>query len=243
MVQQKSGVLNTNADGLSRNPSTAPDYGPPLPDWDKGDYNVTPATALMYMARDISVELDNTFIQDIWNDAHAVLFLKTHKKPDNVTSTEKDRVYRRAKQFRWLAHNLYRLQKNGLKMQLVPKPHDRIPLITKIHREMGHYGVQRVLDRMQKKYWWRDMGGTIVQVVRACLPCARTKAGFREVGKELQPLALQGLVFRWGIDFAGPLPTTDRGNKYVLVCIEHCTKWVELVALPDKTSGTVARTF
>ena len=82
-----------------------------------------------------------------------------------------------------------------------------------------------------------------VQVVQACLPCARTKAGFREVGKELQPLALQGLMFRWGIDFAGPLPTTDRGNKYVLVCREHCTKWVELVALPDKTSGAVARTF
>ena len=87
------------------------------------------------------------------------------------------------------------------------------------------------------------MGGTIVQVVRACLPCARTKAGFREVGKELQPSALQGLMFRWGIDFAGPLPTTDRGNKCVLVCIKHCTKWVELVALPHKTSSTVARTF
>lgn len=59
------------------------------------------------------------------------------------------------------------------------------------------------------------MGQTIVQVVRAWMPCARTKAGFREVGKELQPLALQGLMFRWGIDFAGPLNTTKKGNKYV----------------------------
>ena len=61
--------------------------------------------------------------------------------------------------------------------------------------------------------------------------------------KELQPLNLQGLTFRWGIDFAGPLPTSKRGNKYVLVCIEHMTKWVELIALQDKTSANAARAF
>ena len=87
------------------------------------------------------------------------------------------------------------------------------------------------------------MEETVNQVVSACMPCARTKAGFRISGKELQPLHLQGIMFRWGIDFAGPLPTTTRGNRYVLVCIEHMTKWVELIALPSKSSACVARTF
>ena len=50
-------------------------------------------------------------------------------------------------------------------------------------------------------------------------------------------------MFRWGIDFAGPLPESDRGNKYVLVCIEHCTKWVELIPLPSKSSSHVATAF
>ena len=106
---------------------------------------------------------------------------------------------------------------------------------------MGHYGVQRVIDMLRKNYWWKGLDETVVHVVRQCLPCARTKAGFRLEGKELQPLALQGLMYRWGIDFAGPLPETERGNKYVLVCIEHCTKWIELIALPSKSSGNVAR--
>ena len=48
---------------------------------------------------------------------------------------------------------------------------------------------------------------------------------------------------RWGIDFAGPLPTSKRGNKYILVCIEHMKKWVELIALPPKSSAHVARAF
>ena len=74
-------------------------------------------------------------------------------------------------------------------------------------------------------------GGTVVQVVRQCLPCARTKAGFRQEGKELQPLPIQGIMFRWGIDFAGPMPESKRGNKYILVCIEHSTKWIELIHL------------
>lgn len=30
-------------------------------------------------------------------------------------------------------------------------------------------------------------------------------------------------------------------TKYV--CIEHCTKWVELVALPNRTSASVASVF
>lgn len=53
------------------------------------------------------------------------------------------------------------------------------------------------------------------------LPCARTTAGFRLSNTELQPLKLRGTMFRWGIDFAGPLPITKRGNTHVLVCIEH----------------------
>ena len=50
-------------------------------------------------------------------------------------------------------------------------------------------------------------------------------------------------MFRWGIDFAGPLPKSKRGDKYILVCIENMTKWVELIALPSKSSAYEARAF
>ena len=33
---------------------------------------------------------------------------------------------------------------------------------------------------------------------------------------------------------------TKRGIKYVLVFIEHFTKWVELVPLPDKSAASTA---
>ena len=101
---------------------------------------------------------------------------------------------------------------------------------------MGHFGVQRVLDVLQKNYWWRNMGDMVVTVIKACTPCARVNTGFRASGKELQPLPICGLGYRWGVDFAGPLPITRAGNRYVMVCIEHFTKWVELIPLPSKSS-------
>ena len=97
------------------------------------------------------------------------------------------------------------------------------------------------MDRLQKNYWWRGMGDAVVAVIKACLSCARVKAGFRESGKELQPLPVRGLGYRWGVDFAGPLLQSTAGNKWVMVCIEHFTKWVELIPRPTKSSKDSAR--
>jgi transposase-like protein len=52
-----------------------------------------------------------------------------------------------------------------------------------------------------------------------------------------------GLGYRWSLDFAGPLPVTPRHNKYVLVMIEHFSKWIELVVLPNKFSEGAAYSF
>jgi transposase-like protein len=52
-----------------------------------------------------------------------------------------------------------------------------------------------------------------------------------------------GLGYRWSLDFAGPLPLTVRHNRYVLVMVEHFSKWIELVLSPDKSSKGVAYAF
>jgi hypothetical protein len=60
--------------------------------------------------------------------------------------------------------------------------------------------------------------------------CDRVRASFNAPMPQLQPLPIMGLGYRWSLDFAGPLPVTPRYNKYVLVMIEHFSKWIELVA-------------
>ena len=85
------------------------------------------------------------------------------------------------------------------------------------------------------------MGDMVVTVIKACLPYARMKAGFRESGMELQPLPVRGLGYRWGVDFARPLLRASARKRWVMVCMKHSIKWVELIPLPSKNSKDLAR--
>ena len=38
----------------------------------------------------------------------------------------------------------------------------------------------------------------------------------------------------------GPLPTTKRGNKFVVTLVDYFSKWPEAAPLPDKTAVGVA---
>ena len=157
-----------------------------------------------------------------------------------MSARNRDTGRHRAKAYRWMADNIFKVLIGGT-MVVVPRPEDRASITLETHRGMGHFGVQRVLDRLQKNLWWRGMGDAVVDTIKACLSCARVKAGFRESGKELQSLPVRGLGYRWGVDFSGPLTKTSAGNKWVLVCIENFTKWVELIPLPFKSSKYAAR--
>jgi transposase InsO family protein len=42
------------------------------------------------------------------------------------------------------------------------------------------------------------------------------------------------------IDILGPLPLTERGNKYVLVCADYFTKWVECIPMKNQEAETIA---
>ena len=46
-----------------------------------------------------------------------------------------------------------------------------------------------------------------------------------------------------GMDLVGPLPITERKNKYMLTITDYWTRWCEAVPIPDKESATVASAF
>ena len=39
-----------------------------------------------------------------------------------------------------------------------------------------------------------------------------------------------------GIDLIGPLPLTQKGNKYVVTLVDYFSKWPEAAPLPDKSA-------
>jgi hypothetical protein len=79
--------------------------------------------------------------------------------------------------------------------------------------------------------WWRGMQLQVQALVARCVVCDCVRASFNAPMPQLQPLPIMGLGYRWSLDFVGPLPVTPRHNKYVLVMIEHFSKWIELVTV------------
>ena len=75
--------------------------------------------------------------------------------------------------------------------------------------------------------------------VRACERCQRAKAAPRiaKAGRLLNRAAMWTTV---AFDFFGPLPRTQRGNLYVLVGIDHFSRWPEAVATRAANSRLVA---
>ena len=88
------------------------------------------------------------------------------------------------------------------------------------------------------------MASTAAQVTKECQHCQRVKATFNGAEKQLHPLSIEGFCYRWSVDLAGPFqPVTERGNQYVMIAIEHFTKHLEAVPIPNAQAATVAYAF
>jgi len=70
----------------------------------------------------------------------------------------------------------------------------------------------------------------------------RSKGSIRFGDEQLKSIPICDLFHRVALDTAGPLPETKSGNKYILVAIDHYSKWCEAKAVADHSVKT-ASTF
>ncbi len=129
------------------------------------------------------------------------------------------------------------------RVRIVPHPDQRRRIVWHAHEELGHFGVKRTYSLFLGQYWWCGMHTDVQRLVSHCMVCDRVRASFNALTPQLHPLPIMGLGYRWSLDFAGPLPLIVQHNKYVLVMVEHFSKWIELVPSPDKSSEGVAYAF
>jgi transposase InsO family protein len=94
-------------------------------------------------------------------------------------------------------------------------------------------------DLLREAVWWPHMLSDIAQYVFKCVDCLKGKRKQRKI--LTQPMSVSSTP--WSVvatDFVGPLPLTDRGNKYILVNIDTFTRMVEATATADDTTTTTA---
>jgi transposase InsO family protein len=260
-VVHKAGLQNLDADGLSRNPSPLEEdltgarwHGTSdqeaVPGWHASSYLAwMEGKSGQAMSENVENDADGDSDQrgpqvttDVWKDQGVLYRLQHGQFLHDTTPQERDRIVHRMARFHWEGGLVFRRWPDGSR-RVVPRPDQRLQLVRQVHEDLGHFGVRRTHSMLQGQYWWMGMQQEVATYVGRCEVCDRVRSNFNTLSPQLQPLPIMGLGYRWSLDFVGPLMTTSRGVKYVLVMVEHFSKWIELVALPQNSSELAAAAF
>jgi hypothetical protein len=76
-----------------------------------------------------------------------------------------------------------------------------------------------------------------------CQQCQLVKStgSIRSEDEVMKSIPVCELFCRVALDIAGPLPETKLGNKYILVAVDHYSKWCEAKAVADHGAKTAAK--
>ena len=104
----------------------------------------------------------------------------------------------------------------------------------------GHLGIKRTLRRAREWFYWPKMTVQITNFVRNCSKCAQSKLDPNHKQAPLKSIEVNEPFVFWAMDYMGPIPETVRGNKHLLVIMDHFTKWCEVFPTKDQKARTVA---
>jgi hypothetical protein len=84
---------------------------------------------------------------DIWKDATCLGLLKEDILPDTMDLEESKRAKKRITNYCWKEQTIY------FKRLFVPKLEERMALVIQMHEDLGHFGEQRTLAEICRKYF------------------------------------------------------------------------------------------
>jgi transposase InsO family protein len=101
----------------------------------------------------------------------------------------------------------------------------------------GHLGMEKLISVISKSCYWPKMQGSIREFVNQCVPCALSKPPSRKEQVPMGKLPSVSYPFqRIAMDFTGPFPISKEGNQYLLVAIDHFSRYVYIQPSRGATS-------
>ena len=102
-------------------------------------------------------------------------------------------------------------------LQLVVPTALRRQLLTSLHNDIGadHLGITRTTEKARQRFYWPGMAFDIAVWIRACTVCQQRKSPTPHGKAPLQQQLSSFPGQRVALDIMGPLPITERGNRYV----------------------------
>ena len=103
----------------------------------------------------------------------------------------------------------------------------------------GHLGREKTTQRVLRRFYWPTLFKDVREYCRTCERCQLTGGRNRKV--PMIPLPIVGKPFqRIAMDVVGPLPRTQKGNRFILVLSDYATRYPEAIPLRSVTAAKVA---
>ena len=105
----------------------------------------------------------------------------------------------------------------------------------------GHLGKKKTREKTLQRYYWFGIRDSVDKWVTLCETCGANKPPTASPKAPLGTMTTGGPLDRLATDILGLFPETKRNNRYLLVCTDVFTKWVEIFAIPNQDAETTAR--
>ena len=109
----------------------------------------------------------------------------------------------------------------------------------------GHLGSRKTLERVARRFTWRNMHAEVRDYVSTCVACQRNKAVTQRPAGLLQPLPIPERPWQTvTLDLITALPPTRAGHDAIVVFVDKLTKWATYVPTrTDVDAPSLARLF
>ena len=125
--------------------------------------------------------------------------------------------------------------------RIVVPSHLREQVLTEAHSGLmgGHFAAKKTYAALVRHWWWDGMYRDTVRFTSNCPQCVTVTGGGHHHRPPLHPIPVSCPFQIVGVDIM-ELPTTNRGNRYVLIFQDFLTKWPMAFPMPDQKSHRIA---
>ena len=95
----------------------------------------------------------------------------------------------------------------------------------------GHFGKDKTIEQVKRRFYWPGMDKLIIQYVTSCDACQRNKPSQQSPMGPMMPLPIPTRPWQWvSLDLITALPRSRSGNDAIVVFVCKLTKMVHYVA-------------
>lgn len=115
-------------------------------------------------------------------------------------------------------------------------------VIRTCHDDLGHLGIDKIVDRITKVYWFPNLKERVREYISNCLKCIEFSPTSGKLEGYLHNIPKGKLPFQTvHVDHYGPLEKTEKGYRYVLSLIDGFTKFIKLYSCKTTKTEEVIR--